>query len=216
MFAGFCANTLERMQYLRGSENLFMDLADESDECRQLLGRLHDFYCKGLEAWSRTGVDALGIVDDWGSQRSLLISPDQWRRLFKPLYREYAQIARDAGKKLFMHSDGYIFDIYEDLIEIGVDAINSQLFCMDIEAIGNQFAGRIAFWGEIDRQHILPSGSVADARAAVQRVYDSLYSPAGGVIAQLELGAAAKIENAYAVFETWHDLTSQQAVLDSQ
>jgi uroporphyrinogen-III decarboxylase len=193
-----------------------MDLAEEPDECRQLLGRLHDFDCKGLEVWSRTDVDALGIMDDWGSQRSLLIAPDQWRRLFKPLYREYARIAHDAGKKLFMHSDGYIFDIYEDLIEIGVDAINSQLFCMDIETIGKQFAGRISFWGEIDRQHILPAGSVAEAHAAVQRVYDSLYRPAGGVIAQFELGAAAKLENAYAIFETWDDLTSQPTAAQGQ
>ena len=201
------ANPFERMQFLRGSQNLYMDLADMSGEFQQLLKRLHSFYCKELEAWAATDVDGLNVADDWGSQNSLLIAPDQWRRLFKPLYAEYAEIAHDAGKKIFMHSDGHITDIYEDLIEIGIDAINSQLFCMDIEELGKRFAGRITFWGEIDRQHILPFGTPDEARAAVQRVVDNLYRPEGGVIAEFELGPGAKLENAHAIFQAWQDLT---------
>ena len=98
-------------------------------------------------------------MDDWGSQKSLLINPKQWRKIFKPLYKEYIDLAHQAGKKIFMHSDGYIFDIYGDLIELGLDAINSQLFIMDIEEIGKHFGGQITFWGEIDRQHLLPHGT---------------------------------------------------------
>ena len=105
-----------------------------------------------------------------------------------------------------MHSDGYVFDIYEDLIEIGVNAVNSQLFTMDIEEIGRRFKGRITFWGEIDRQHILPSPDVEVARQAVHRVADALYDGHGGVIAQFEFGAAVKIENAYAIFEEWEKI----------
>ena len=93
-------------------------------------------------------------MDDWGSQRSLLISPAMWRTYFKPMYRDYVQIAHAAGKKFFMHSDGHILAIYPDLIEIGVDALNSQIFCMGVEQLA-PFAGKITFWGEIDRQHLL-------------------------------------------------------------
>ncbi|MBI4024878.1 MAG: methyltransferase [Verrucomicrobia bacterium] len=200
------AEPFQRMQFLRGSENLLFDLAAPSPEFHELLKIVHAFYCRDLETWAGTCVDALFVGDDWGSQNSLLVSPQLWRRLFKPLYADYARIAHDAGKKLFMHSDGCILDIYEDLIEIGVNALNSQLFCMNIEEIGRRFKGRIAFWGEIDRQQVLAFGTTEDARAAVRRVVENLYQRAGGVIAQFEMTGGAKLENAEAVFHAWDEL----------
>lgn len=207
MLAGACPRPFERAQFLRGSENLYMDLAEESSQAMELLRRIHAFYCKELESWARTRVDALSFIDDWGSQRSLLIAPQQWRRIFKPMYADYARIAHDAGKKVFMHSDGFIFDIYEDLIEIGVDAINSQLFCMDIPQIARRFAGRMTFWGEMDRQRLLPFGTPEEVRQAVALVVETLYRPEGGVIAQFEFGAGTKLPNAHAVFQAWEELT---------
>ena len=84
---------------------------------------------------------------------------------------------------------------------------------MDIEEIGERFRrqhrGQITFWGEIDRQHILPHGSPADVRAAVQRVAANLRDPAsgGGVIAQFEFGPGMSLANVSAVFEAWDDIT---------
>jgi uroporphyrinogen decarboxylase len=207
MLADCCPRPFERMQFLRGTEALLLDLAMNPPELRELLDLVHDLNCKELDAWAKTDVDGMWFMDDWGSQDSLLISPKQWRSTFKPLYAEYARIAHDAGKKILMHSDGHILDIYEDLIEIGIDAVNSQLFCMDIEEVGRRFAGRITFWGEIDRQYVLPSDSPEEVREAVRRVVEHLYRPEGGVISQFELGCSARLENADVVFQTWQDLT---------
>jgi uroporphyrinogen decarboxylase len=102
-----------------------------------------------------------------------------------------------------MHSDGYILDIYEDLIEIGVDAINSQLFCMDMKEIASIAKGKITFWGEIDRQHILPSKDPQIGRDSVREVAKYLYDPRGGVIAQFEFGIGANPETALAIFDEW-------------
>ena len=207
-----CPRPFERIQFLRGTENVFMDLATGSPELQELIRRVHDHFCRELEVWAQTDVDGLGFMDDWGSQNNLLIHPDMWRQRFKPLYSDYVRIAHDAGKRAFMHSDGHILDIYEDLIEIGVDAINSQLFCMDIEEIGRRFKGQITFWGEIDRQQILPHGTTDDVRAAVGRIVDHLFDPAGGVIAQFELGPGVHLDNADAVFRAWVDLTASAEV----
>jgi hypothetical protein len=203
------ARPFERLQFLRGTENVLMDLAEGSAELRRLLDRVHGFFRRQFEVWARTDVDALVIMDDWGSQNALLISPRQWRQWFKPLYAEYAGIARSGGKKLLMHSDGYILDIYEDLIEVGVNAINSQLFCMDLAAVRDRARGRIAFWGEIDRQRVLPFGSADDVRRAVASVVEHLWRPEGGVIAQFELNADIPLANAEAVYETWERLTAR-------
>ncbi len=192
----------EQLQSLRNAENLFLDLADRPPELFRLLERIHEFYLKELELWATTEVDALLLADDWGGQRSLLISPVLWREIFKPLYRDYAAVARRHNKFLFMHSDGFIADIIEDLIEIGVDALNSQLFCMDLEDLGRRFAGRLTFWGEIDRQRLLPRGTPDEIREAVGRVRRALWRK-GGAIAQCEFGPGARPENVEAVFEAW-------------
>lgn len=154
--------------------------------------------------WAHTDVDGLWFMDDWGSQYSLLISPILWRKIFKPLYKEYIDIAHQHGKYIFMHSDGYIADILPDIIELGVDAINSQIFCMNIEDLGKQFKGKITFWGEIDRQYILPNGTPEEVINAVKKVKEFLYYK-GGVIGQCEFGAGAKPENVYLVFKTWNN-----------
>ncbi|MBN2199057.1 MAG: methyltransferase [Candidatus Aminicenantes bacterium] len=201
----------EQLQYLRRPENLFLDLAERPKELFKLLNRMHDFYKRELELWASTDVDGLQIQDDWGGQDALLVSPALWREIFKPLYRDYAAIARRRGKYLFMHSDGQITDIIEDLVDVGVDALNSQLFCMDIEDLGRRFAGRLTFWGEIDRQRLLPSGSVEEVRAAVRRVRRAFWRN-GGAIAQCEFGPGARPENVEAVFEAWEEPISKNRV----
>lgn len=196
-------NPFERLQFIRGPENLYVDLAERPDGLFALIRRLHAFFKQELELWASTEVDALFFADDWGSQRSLLISPALWREIFKPLYRDYVEIAHRHGKYAFMHSDGYITDIFPDLIEIGLDAVNSQIFCMDIQELGRRFAGRMTFWGEVDRQHLLPYGTPVQIAEAVQAAGKALHRN-GGVIAQCEFGIGARPENVAAVFETWN------------
>lgn len=203
MVCGTTIRPFERMQFLRGSENLYIDLGYAAPEVRSLRDMIHEFNLKELECWVKTDCDGLSFMDDWGSQKSLLISPAMWRELFKPLYKNYCDVIHAAGKKVFFHSDGHIFDIYDDLIEIGIEAVNSQLFCMDIEEIGRRFKGRITFWGEIDRQHVLPAGTVEDVHKAVGRVRRALDDGMGGVIAQCEWGSNNPAENIRAVFEAW-------------
>jgi hypothetical protein len=101
-----------------------------------------------------------------------------------------------------MHSDGYILDILPDLIELGLDAINAQIFCMGVEKLGARCKGKITFWGEIDRQYLLPYGTAEEVISAVKSVHKTLYEN-GGVIAQCEFGPGAKPDNVYLVFETW-------------
>jgi hypothetical protein len=93
----------------------------------------------------------------------------------------------------------------EDLIAIGIDALNSQVACMGMAELGRRFAGRITFWGEIDRQILLAHGTLAEIEAEVRDVRAHLYAD-GGVIAQCEFGPGAIPENVLRVFETWESL----------
>jgi hypothetical protein len=125
VLAGTLVRPFERLGFIRTLEQALMDLAEQPPELFELLRRIHDLYLKEAEVWARTDVDAISLMDDWGTQRGMMVAPDLWRQIFKPFYREYVQVARRHGKFVFMHSDGRIIDIIPDLIEIGVDALNS-------------------------------------------------------------------------------------------
>lgn len=197
-------NPFERLQWIRGSEALYVDLALRSPGMFEVLHKIHAFNCELLTALCSTEVDSVSVFDDWGAQRGLLIKPAMWVEIFKPIYKDYAQIAHSRGKRIFMHSDGYTLDIIPHLIEIGIDAANLQLFCIGLDKL-LPFRGQITFWGEIDRQYLLARATLAEVEQAVVDVKDTLWDN-GGCIAQCEFGAGARPENVYKVFETWNRL----------
>ena len=209
VFANICPQPWERYQFLRGTENAMIDMMMPELGGAELLKKIHDFNLQEMEFWMPSDFDAVRLADDWGAQNQLLIHPDMWREIFKPLYREYCNLARAYGKSVFMHSDGYILDIIPDLIEIGVDAVNSQLFCMDMGELARIAKGKITFWGEIDRQHVLPSADPDDGRRAVRKVAEHLYDPAGGIIAQFEFGAGANPKTVNVIFDEWDRVSSE-------
>lgn len=202
---GCCPRPFERLQFLRGTANLYMELLEPPPGMADFVREMHAFYCQWMEVWAVTDVDALNVMDDWGAQNALLIDPVLWRDVFKPLYRDYIHIAHGAGKKIFLHSDGHILAIYPDLLELEFDAINSQLFCMGVENLA-PYAGKTTFWGEIDRQHLLPQATPEEIDRAVCRVHKTLWKK-GGCIAQCEFGPGAKPENVRQVFASWDRLT---------
>jgi len=199
------ARIFERLQFLRGTENLFMDIAYDRPELYRLIKMVHEFYLEDINFWCKTNVDGIFFMDDLGTNISMLISPESWRRLFKPLYKEYCDMIHDAGKFTFFHTDGNTSAIFSEFIDVGVDAINSQIFIMDIEELSQKYRGKITFWGEMDRQKILPFGSPKDIQEAVARIRRVLDNGEGGVIAQCEWGKNIKAENIRAVFTAWDD-----------
>ncbi len=201
--ADCCPRPWERYQFIRGTENAMMDVAYEEPEFYKLLDKIHQFYLTELEFWAQSDVDCLYFMDDWGTQNSLLISPESWRKIFKPLYRDYCAIARKYNKLILMHSDGNITSILPDLVEIGVNALNSQLFSMNLAEVAAIVKGKITLWGEIDRQHTLINPDPEAARLAVKSVVEHFYVPQGGLICNLEFGPGAQPQTVRAALEAW-------------
>ena len=131
LMSGCCPRPFEQLQFIRGTADLYMDLMDPPQELLEFMKRMHDYYCRLMTKWAKTDVDALNMMDDWGSQNDLLISPALWEEFFMPMYRDYIQIAHSHGKKIFMHSDGNILRIIPGLIDLGLDAVNSSCFAWE-------------------------------------------------------------------------------------
>lgn len=205
MLSDICARPFERMQFLLGAQQFYLELAFGSKDLFKLREMVHEFNLKHISMWLATDVDAIFMMDDWGAQHSLLISPQHWREFLKPLYREYCDLVHQHGKYVFFHSDGFIEPVIDDIIELGIDALNCQLFCMDIEKLARRYKGRITFWGEMDRQRLLPFANPSEIRQAVYRLRRLFDDGRGGVIAQCEWGKDNPRENIEAVFSAWSE-----------
>ena len=192
-----------RLCALRGREAAIADLAHGTNQIRGLLGMLHDFFCREMEMWAGTEVDGVVLSDDCGWQAGLPIDPATWREIFKPLYCEYCRILHAKDKFVFFHSDGNIYDIFADLVQSGIDAINSQLLPMNLERLARRFRGQVTFWSEIDRGRAAPPGTPEEIRQAVRRLRRELDFGAGGVIARCQWGPSVTIEKVAALFEEW-------------
>lgn len=195
----------EQLQWIRGPENLYMDLAEDRAELHELADRLVEYFIVEIEGAIFADVDGIGFADDWGSQRALLISPEQWRSFFKPRYARLFAQAKNAGKPVFFHTDGWTLDILEDLVEIGVNVLNPQHTLMGEERLGKLFGGRVAIRSDLDRQRIIPRGSREEIREHVKAVIRAFGSHNGGLILHGEVGQDVPLENVRCMLEAFRE-----------
>jgi hypothetical protein len=193
----------DRLRWLRGSEATLVDLARGTQEIRGLLAMLHDSACQELQLWADTEVDGVGFRDDWGTPEGLLIAPEMWREIFRPLYREYCKILHAKDKFIFFHSEGDVSDIFSDLVKLDIDAIHAQLRLMNLERLAKRYRGRVTFWGEIDRQQFQNPGTAEEFRETVLALRKALDFGRGGVIAQCTWDHGVRLQTVATFFEQW-------------
>jgi len=173
----------ERVHFIRGLENTWLDIYDRPFELCGLIDRLVEMNLAAIRRYAAAGADGLIFCDDWGLQHSLMISPRAWRQIWKPRYARIFQAAHQAGLFTFLHSCGYIIDILNDLIEIGLDAIHmDQQENMGLERLGAQFGGRLTFFAPVDIQNTMVYGTPGEIRAYCRKMAALLGRPAGGFI----------------------------------
>lgn len=155
----------ERAWTLRGMENLMMDFYENPGFVRDLFDAICDYNLAQVDAALKYDIDAVYFGDDWGMQTGLQMGPGLWREFIKPVLRRMYGRVRDAGKKVMIHSCGKVDELFDDLIEIGLDCFNPfQPEVMDIHALLPRYRGRLSFHGGLSLQRTLPLGSTADVR----------------------------------------------------
>lgn len=173
----------ERVHFIRGLENSWTDIYEEPENLCRLLDILTDMNLEVIKRYEKEHVDGYMFCDDWGLQNQLMISPNKWRELWKPRYAKIYEACHKAGMLTFLHSCGYIVDILDDLIEIGLDAIHmDQQENMGLELLGKRFGGRITFYSCVDIQKTMVFGTLDDIRAYCRRMVKLLGRPEGGFI----------------------------------
>ena len=173
----------ERLWMLRGFNNMLMDPYIDKKNFFSLQEKVVDFNLAQINHWSELKADAVYFSDDWGSQRALLMNPDDWRRIYKPAYRKMFRKARDNGMHVFMHLCGNVIDIIPDLIDIGLNVLNPvQPQAMDIRELSEKFGGHLCFYGGIDVQGTLVNGTRDEIKKEVNQLVKLLGGFNGGYI----------------------------------
>jgi uroporphyrinogen decarboxylase len=195
----------QHMQHLRGNANYYVDLAEDNEGVHELADRLVEYNLHTIERHVQAGVDCLAFGDDWGEQGRLLINPEMWRRFFKPRYARMFAPARENGIEVWFHTDGWILEIIDDLIEIGVTILNPQHACMGTKRVGEIVRGRCAIRTDIDRQWVIPFGTPDQVRAAVKEAMEAFSTDAGGIMLHGEIGQDVPFENIEALYSAFYE-----------
>ena len=193
-------NLFERLQFLRGYENLMMDFMEKPKEIYELMDMLLDYMLRGTRLVLLLEPDCVAYSDDWGTQVQLIINPREWRHFFKPRYKKLFDMVRAAGAYTHFHSDGMIMEIIPDFMEIGLNILNPQFSCMDLEKLAALTRKRLVILSDIDRQHFLPFGKPAEVRDYTRRVVKTFDAKNGGFIGRGEIAKDVPIENADAMY----------------
>jgi uroporphyrinogen decarboxylase len=170
---------------LRGYEQMLTDLALKPDLAERILDIPYQYHLAAAKKLTQMGVDMIWVGDDIGAQDAMLISPKMWRRFLKPRMANFIAEVKSINPqvKVAYHSDGLIYPIIPDLIEIGLDVLNPiQPASMDPAWLKKEYGDQLCFWGSIDEQHTLPFGSAADVRAEVQTRLETLGKNGGLII----------------------------------
>ena len=165
----------ERAWTLRGFEQFFMDMAVDSGFTNELFDRITEIQLKLIHRYIDLGVAGGYFGDDYGAQKNLLFSPRMWRKYIKPRLAKLFAPFKERNMPILMHSDGQIQKILPDLVEIGLTTLNPvQPEVLDHQWLVDNFAGKLAFYGGVSTQTVLPYGEPDEVKTAVSAATSTL------------------------------------------
>lgn len=154
-------------------EKFLMDLVLEKSYVFALMDKVLNYNLACGKKMVELGVNMIWTGDDFGTQKGMMISPELWRKIFKPRMHYIFKELKIANPKIKIayHSCGSILPIIPDLIEIGLDVLNPiqpQAKGMDLGKLKKEFGDKLVFFGGVDEQRVLPFGNTKEVEEEVK------------------------------------------------
>ena len=164
----------ERAWTMRGMAALLMDMVERPAFVERFLDAIVEHNLRQIRRALQFDLDGIYFGDDYGMQTGLIMGKAHWRRFFKPrLARMFAPV-RAAGKKIILHSCGRVLDLFDDLVEIGLNVFNPfQPEVMNVYELIPHYHGRLAFHGGMSVQKVLPFGTPDDVRKETRKLIEA-------------------------------------------
>lgn len=192
-----------RLLDLRGFEEMMVDFAEEPPELQHLIDVVRDYNIRQMELAVKNNPDAemIYVGDDNGMQHSLAIGPERWRKYLKPAYKAIYDVAHKAGKMVYMHTDGCIWEVIQDMHEAGADVINPQIGANGLQHLVDTCKGKICINLDLDRQ-LFPFATPKQIEEHIEECVKALYLPEGGLMLLAECAADVPLENIETICST--------------
>ena len=176
----------EMLWRIIGSENVMYWIGEYPDRLGRQIERVSEYCVELAKSQIRAAGGLLDGMVVWGDvayKKCMLFSPGYWRKYFKPGTKAIIDVCHDAGLPVIYHGCGNALSIFEDLIEIGVDAYNplEAKAGLDVVALRQRFGHRIGFCGNMDVV-LWANGTKEELREAV--LYKLQAARGGGYIFQ--------------------------------
>jgi uroporphyrinogen decarboxylase len=196
-------------QYLRGFEDWYCDVALNTKVLEALFDAVLEInmqVAKNVLKEAGQAADVVLTADDLGAQQGLQFSRDDFLKYFKCRLEAFFRMIHDLSPaKLLFHTRGSVAAVMEDLIEIGVDVLNPvqvRAAGMDPVELKRKYRGRMAFWGAMDSQNILPKGSADDVKQMVEERIEQMGEGGGYVLGAVHnIQPDVPVENILAMFQ---------------
>jgi len=165
-----------------GMQHLLMDYMLDPPLVHDLARIATDYYVAAVELAKQAGADIIVMNGDLAGEETTLMSPDNYREYIKPYHAEIVQHVHDQGLLIVKHTDGNMWPILDDFLEVGFDGLHPiQPQCMDIGETKQYVAGKACILGNIDCRNLLVFGSEEEVEQAVKETI-AVAAPGGGYI----------------------------------
>ena len=193
-----------RLLDLRGFEEMMIDFAEEPPELQMLIDKVLAYNITQVEKNIQHSGRMMVFGDDQGMQTGLAIGADKWRKYMKPCFTALYKPCVDAGKLVYMHTDGCIWEIMPDLVECGVTMINPQFRANGLDNLVRVCKGKIPINLDLDRQ-LFPFVSHNELRNHVHECVKAMYLPEGGLGLSLEIDHEVPLASMDVLFEALNE-----------
>lgn len=184
--AGLIPTIFEVSWQLTGMDKLFLDFVQNRPFAEYLLDYITEMRKFQIRRFAEAGVDNIWLGDDVGTQRSMLMSPEMWRKWFKERMRSIISTAKRINPEVVIsyHSDGNIEKVIPEFIEIGIEVLNPvQPEAMDPAKLKREYGEYLAFWGTVGTQTTMPFGTSEEVKRVVKERIETVGKGGGLLIA---------------------------------
>ena len=187
--SGISGVVYEICWYMRGLENLFIDMMTQPQVLEAIIDRTLGFWLDWFRLFLDEAADVVDVImigDDLAGQNGPLFAPRLYRQIIKPRQKRLVRYIRSRTKaKIWYHTCGAVLEYLPDLLDNGIDILNPVQISakgMDPARLKAEFGDRLVFWGGgIDAQHVLPRASPQEVREHVRRNLEA-FKPGGGYV----------------------------------
>ena len=160
-----------------------VDCLQRPDLVSALIEKCINHSIRIVQAAASLGAEVVMTGDDLADNRTTLISPKVWERLFLPHFRRFVAAVHDAGLYYWKHTDGNIMPILDSLVDAGIDGIDpiDPLGGMDLATVKQRWGNRVAIKGNIDCVRLLSEGTPEEVAEAVKACIRTA-GPGGGYV----------------------------------